>query len=99
MVVDFGRIKELIGDYMAMWDHALVMPSTMPAEYLQVLLNHNRNLLVVNYNPTAENMARDMAEGIWAILFLDRDGRDGVQLTAVRVHETETGYAEWRRVG
>lgn len=95
MVVDFGRIKELIGDYMAMWDHALVMPSTMPAEYLQVLLNHNRNLLVVNYNPTAENMARDMAEGIWAILSLDRDG---VRLTAVRVHETETGYAEWRRV-
>ena len=89
MVVDFGEIKAKIGDYINSWDHSLVMPTDMPSEYLDMLAKYNVKLRKVNYNPTAEAMAKDMYNTI---------KKDVPQLLKVRLHETVTGWAEYEEV-
>ena len=88
MVIDFGEVKAKIGKYINSWDHCLVMPSTMPQEYLDMLKKYNKNIKIVDYNPTAENMARDM------FLTIKREHRE-LPLQKIRLHETETGWAEY----
>lgn len=100
MVIDFGKIKALINEYINSWDHCLVMPNTMPKEYLECLALYNENLKIVNYNPTAERMAKDMYEYISVILTNEGllhswSNNDGIKLKAVRLHETTTGWAEY----
>ena len=85
MVIDFTKIKDKIGKYINSWDHCLVMSHKMPDKYLKCLAKYNKNFKIVDYNPTAENMAHDMLEYInseFPICF------------KVRLHETDTGYAE-----
>lgn len=86
MVVDFGEVKAKIKDYIDSWDHCLVMPGTMPEDYIKTLIKYNKNIKVVEYNPTAENMAKDMYIQIKFII---------PQLSKVRLHETDTGWAEY----
>lgn len=86
MVIDFGEVKTIVKNHIQEWDHCLVMPNTMPAEYIACLKKYNKNILIVNYNPTAENMAKDMFEYIhWKI----------PSCIKVRLHETDTGWAEY----
>jgi len=93
VVVDFTQIKSLIKDYINSWDHALIMSDKFPKEYLKMLKKYNKKLMIVNYNPTAENMAKIMFEDINGIFIRNNIGDI---LSKIRVHETETGYAEVR---
>ena len=86
MIIDFGEVKAKIKDYIDSWDHSLVMPKDMPKEYLECLARFNKNLRIVDYNPTAEAMAKDMYETI---------KKDIPQVSKVRLHETATGWAEY----
>jgi len=86
MVIDFGKIKNVIGSYMDSWDHALVIPDTMRGYYLESLRENNENLKIVPYNPTAENMAEDIYKSIKAM---------NLPVSKVRLHETTTGWAEY----
>lgn len=92
MVIDFGYVKDKINDYIDSWDHALVMSEDMDAAYLAMLQEFNKNLKIVNYNPTAENMARDIFDNVRGLL---GDFLKIIYVSRVRVHETETGYAEY----
>jgi len=86
MVIDFGEIKSKINKYMNSWDHAIVMPRMFPKEYIDMLKKHNKKIMIVDYNPTAENMAKYMYEYI----------SDKIPETLkVRVSETATGFAEY----
>jgi len=86
MVVDFGEVKSKIGKYMDNWDHSLVMSVTMPKDYLDCLRDYNENLKIVKYNPTAENMAKDIYDHVKKLINT---------LSKVRIHETATGWAEY----
>jgi 6-pyruvoyltetrahydropterin/6-carboxytetrahydropterin synthase len=86
MVVDFTQIKDKIKPYIDSWDHALVMSADMPIEYLDCLIKYNKNLKIVKYNPTAENMAKDIFE------YIEQQMPNCLK---VRLHETDTGYAEY----
>lgn len=86
MVIDFSEVKDKIKKYIDSWDHSLVMPNDMPEDYLKCLAMYNKNLRIVNYNPTAENMAKDMFYYIKTAV---------PQCFKVRLHETTTGYAEY----
>ena len=99
MVVDFGEIKDILNDYFDQWDHALVMPSAMDGDYIYALKNYNKKLILVDYNPTAEMMARDMYGAVDRLLKQCRaDAGMSWYVCGVRVHETETGYAEFGEV-
>ena len=89
MIIDFTKIKDKIKDYVDSWDHCLVMPDMMATEYLQVLKLFNKNLKIVSYNPTAELMSHDIFNHIKIII---------PQLCKVRLHETDTGYAEYEEI-
>jgi len=86
MIIDFGEVKDKIKNYINSWDHSLVMPNTMPKQYIKCLKKYNKNLKIVNYNPTAENMARDIYGYVKSFF---------PQCCKIRLHETDTGYAEY----
>ena len=86
MVIDFTEVKDKIKSYIDSWDHCLVMPMMMPESYLETLKIHNKNVKVVPYNPTAEMMAADMLSYIKKVI---------PKCFKVRLHETDTGYAEY----
>jgi 6-pyruvoyltetrahydropterin/6-carboxytetrahydropterin synthase len=86
MVIDFTQVKDKIKEYINSWDHALVMCADMPFEYINCLLKYNKNLKITTYNPTAENMAKDIFDFIKKII---------PTCSRVRLHETDTGYAEY----
>jgi 6-pyruvoyltetrahydropterin/6-carboxytetrahydropterin synthase len=80
MVIDFGEVKDIIGSLIEQFDHATV---TGPDTMLNLPAKSKR--VHMTNNPTAENMARYFYERIKRLL---------PQLETVRVHETETGFAE-----
>lgn len=98
MVVDFGAVKELIKDYISEWDHSLTMPKMFPTEYLNMLKKFTKKFRITNYNPTAENMAKDMFNTISNILiYYQKNNYKSIIYTVdkVRLHETTTGWAEY----
>lgn len=88
MVLDFGALKSAIGSFLDSFDHATVLWDRDP---LCGSVDFGK-LVPVPYNPTAENMARDIAEAI-ASHFAQLE--PPFEAITVRLHETETGYAEY----
>lgn len=86
MIIDFKMVSDKLRDYLDGWDHSLLVPDTFPQEYLDILIKYNKNIHVLTYNPTAENIAKDMFFYIKNIF---------PELSKVILHETETGYAEY----
>ena len=87
MVIDFGNISDLVKDYIhKTFDHALIMPESMDKEYLYCLTKYNKKIVIVDYNPTAEEMAKR--------IYINLKKKITV-LCKVRLHETGTGYAEY----
>ncbi len=86
MVIDFGEVKSLIGEYIDSFDHALIMPNTMDEKYLSVLSAFNKKMKIVDYNPTAEAMAKDIYDTI----------KEKISCVhKVIFHETDTGWASY----
>lgn len=96
MVIDFGKISSLIKQEVMKLDHALVIPESLPLEYISCLLKYNEKLILVPYNPTAEEFAKNLYKNIKQLIQL-RLGPENCNFTIskVRFHETESGYAEY----
>lgn len=91
MVMDFGELKRIVNEQiLSRLDHAFVMrrtaESTCVAE--QIGCRFGR-IVLVDYQPTCENMLADFAARIEA------DLPSHVKLHALRLHETATSFAEW----
>jgi 6-pyruvoyltetrahydropterin/6-carboxytetrahydropterin synthase len=84
MIKDFGDMEE-IKRYVMRWDHALVVPVTLSRTYIKMLCKYNKKIILTSKNPTAEWMAAE---------FLCRLRDIEPMVFKVRIHETETGYAE-----
>ncbi len=91
MVMDFGVLKGIVRDeIIAQYDHALILQRSGETEALRKMLAQQfRNIVEVDYRPTCENMLADFADRIRARL------PQGVELHALRLHETATSFAEW----
>lgn len=92
MVIDFKLLKEIVKKKVIdKFDHSLVIPNINKADYDWVKLIPGKKV-VVDYNPTAENMAKRIYSSIfWEIRKMIPD----ILLLVVRLHETDTGYAEY----
>ena len=89
MVVDFKDLKEAMEKVIGPWDHSTVLHDK--DSLVPVLAGHEGvRLLTVPFIPTAENMAKYIAEEV--NLWLP----DEVCVTCVQVWETSTSYADWR---
>ncbi len=80
MVIDFGLVKVVAGELIDKFDHSLIVSNKSRLEC------SGTRIIIVPYNPTAENMAHD---------FYVRIKKKIPKLFKVRVHETSSGYAEY----
>lgn len=88
MVLDFGVLKPIIDQIKGQWDHALILHRNVEKFY-QPFRENNQKMIYLDENPTAEVMASLL------YLFIKKYIPAEVHLEKVRVHETETGYAEY----
>ena len=90
MVMDFGDLKKLVNEQIiSLLDHALVLNSKTDAQLVEVLKHNYEKIVIVDFQPTTENLLNFVADKIKAKL------PEKVELTCVRLRETDTSYAEW----
>ena len=91
MVMDFGELKALVGEEVVdKMDHAFVMRRSESADELSMTLSEGfGNVVLVDYQPTCENMLADFASRIARRL------PTNVALHSLKMYETATSFAEW----
>jgi len=90
MVIDFGDLKKIVTrEIVGLFDHTVVVSRKVAEERLGDLNRIFGNVLVVDYQPTCENLVADIA--VRLIPFLPST----VKLHSLRLFETATSYAEW----
>jgi 6-pyruvoyltetrahydropterin/6-carboxytetrahydropterin synthase len=90
MVMDFGHLKTIVRDEIVTeFDHALVLNKDSANEFFPQMNDLFGKLILVDYQPTSENLLIDYAARIKGKL------PKGVELISMRLHETVTSYAEW----
>jgi len=89
MVMDFGDLKTIVrSNIVDEFDHALVLNRESADEYNQNVEMFGRTILV-DYQPTSENMLVDFAQRLINKLPAH------VKLHHLLLRETVTSYAEW----
>ncbi len=98
-VIDFSVIKERVGGWIdEFWDHGFVLNEEDEGA-IQSVSNFapkdevEQKLYLMPKNPTAENMAEHLLNDICPSLFAET----GVEITKVRIWETENCYADAER--
>jgi len=90
MVMDFGHLKKIVREeIVSEFDHALVLNRESANEHFSHMNDLFGKLILVDYQPTSENMLIDYAHRIKAKL------PAGVELISMQLRETVTSYAEW----
>lgn len=94
MVIDFSDLKKIVKEEIVdQFDHATVFNETTPhIELANELKNRGHHVILVDYQPTSENMVIDFAEKIQKRL------PDTIALYSLKLQETETSFAEWYSV-
>lgn len=97
MVLDFSDLKKIVEDLLIdKLDHAFMINTNAEGleHHLYLILRDSVKLYEVDYRPTAENMARDFYHIIKdKLMALDNT----IKLESVKVWETVTAFAEYRR--
>ncbi len=91
MVIDFTDLKTIVKEEIVdNFDHATVFNGTTPhKELAHELISRGHHVILVDYQPTSENMVIDFANKIKARL------PENIQLFSLKLQETETSFAEW----
>ncbi|MFD1094597.1 6-pyruvoyl trahydropterin synthase family protein [Salegentibacter chungangensis] len=91
MVIDFGDLKKIVkSEIVDKFDHATVFNKNTPhVELARELKERDHHVILVDYQPTSENMVIDFAEKI-------RKHLPGhITLHSLKLQETESSFAEW----
>lgn len=91
MVMDFGDLKRIVNEQVVKpFDHAFVLRRTESNRRLyEQLRDRFERIVLLEFQPTCENMLAEFARRI------QRNLPERVKLHALRLHETESSYAEW----
>lgn len=90
MVMDFGDMKKLVKkEVVDVFDHSVVISRMGGDDRLAALKKMFGNVLLVDYQPTCENLILDIAGRIKPLL------PAGICLHKLRLYETAKSYAEW----
>ncbi|MDZ7776413.1 MAG: 6-carboxytetrahydropterin synthase QueD [Bacteroidales bacterium] len=90
MVMDFGDLKEIVKEEIVdKLDHAVVLNREADTRHLGSIDQLFDKTVLVDYQPTTENMLTDFAARIKKRLPAD------VTLVKLMLRETITSYAEW----
>ena len=90
MVLDFGDLKKMVKSNIEdRFDHALMVNSLVPKKHIELLKQTTERVLVVDFQPTSENIVAYIAE------ILQQHLPSGVSLFSIRLYETATSFAAW----
>ena len=91
MVIDFTDLKKIVKEEIVdHFDHATVFNKNTPhIELANELKSREHHVILVDYQPTSENMVIDFAEKIKNRL------PNNIQLFSLKLQETDTSFAEW----
>lgn len=90
MVMDFGDLKRIVNEEIIdHYDHAFIINSQMPEEFVEEVKRHYERIIVLPYQPTTELMLIDFSKRI------KRRLPDNVKLVKIFLKETEGSFAEW----
>jgi 6-pyruvoyltetrahydropterin/6-carboxytetrahydropterin synthase len=90
MVMDFGELKQIVQEtVISKIDHALLLNADSDPALIETLQSHFDKILLLDYQPTTENMLVDFARRIAEKLPVH------VALCSLRMSETDTSCAEW----
>jgi 6-pyruvoyltetrahydropterin/6-carboxytetrahydropterin synthase len=91
MVIDFTDLKKIVREEIVdNFDHATVFNKNTPhIELAKELISRDHHVILVDYQPTSENMVIDFAQKIKNRL------PDSIKLFSLKLQETETSFAEW----
>jgi 6-pyruvoyltetrahydropterin/6-carboxytetrahydropterin synthase len=88
MVMDFTDLKKIVNEHIVnKLDHALMLRQGSKID--EALKNIFTKIVCVTCQPTCENMVIQMAE------ILNRQLPQSVKLHSLKLHETQTSFAEW----
>ena len=91
MVIDFGDLKKIVkSEVVDTMDHAILLNKETPHLSLaKDLMASGHDVVLVDYQPTSENMVADFAQRISKRL------DPSLSLHSLKLRETETAFAEW----
>lgn len=91
MVIDFSDLKKIVkSEIVDKFDHATVFNKNTPhIELAKELESRDHNVILVEYQPTSENMVLDFADKIMSQL------PPQIKLFSLKLQETDTSFAEW----
>ncbi len=91
MVIDFTDLKAIVREEIVdLFDHATVFNKNTPhVELAKELSSRGHHVILVDYQPTSENMVVDFSNKIKKRLPVN------IQLHSLKLQETESSFAEW----
>lgn len=91
MVIDFTDLKKIVKEEIVdQFDHATVFNKNTPhVELAHELESRGHHVILVDYQPTSENMVVDFSNRIKNRL------PKNISLFSLKLQETETSFAEW----
>ena len=91
MVIDFTDLKKIVKEEIVdQFDQATVFNETTPhIELAKELKTRGHHVILVDYQPTSENMVIDFAQRIKNRL------PEGITLFSLKLQETDSSFAEW----
>ncbi|MBO7277329.1 MAG: 6-carboxytetrahydropterin synthase [Bacteroidales bacterium] len=88
MVLDFKKVKELIENSVINdFDHSIVLYKN--SAFANVIKETDTKMIMFDCQPTCENLIMEFHDRITKVL------PEGIKLAKIKLHETETSFAEW----
>ena len=90
MVIDFTDLKRIVKkEIVNVFDHAVAVSRQFDKEKMDMFVKMFGNAVLVDYQPTCENLVSDFAGRITGNL------PSRIKLHSLKLYETATSYAEW----
>ncbi|MCU0460466.1 MAG: 6-carboxytetrahydropterin synthase [Bacteroidales bacterium] len=90
MVIDFTELKNIVlKKIVNLFDHSVVISRNFDEEKKGMLEKTFGNTVIVDYQPTCENLVADFAGR------LINEMPEGISLHSLKLYETAKSYAEW----
>jgi len=90
MVMDFTDLKGIVRkEIISVFDHSVVISDKYDKEKTEMFIKLFGNTVLVDYQPTCENLVSDFSKRIISYL------PSGIKLHSLKLYETATSFAEW----
>jgi 6-pyruvoyltetrahydropterin/6-carboxytetrahydropterin synthase len=90
MVIDFSDLKKIVKrEIVDVFDHSVVVSRQFDKEKTDMFSALFGNTVLVDYQPTCENLVSDFADRITRLL------PGEIKLHSLKLYETATSFAEW----